>query len=340
MQFFRNTSRIAVLGGALLGAFMMTQPALAEMKDVNIANQYSMAHLPLMVMKSEGLVEKRLKEQGLDDTTVNWLNLAGSSTMMDGLLSGSLQVASTGTTGFAILWDRTRGKVKAIGGQALTPTELVVRDPNVKSIRDLTEKNRIAVPAVGVSPQAIFLRMAALKEYGKDDVDHFDKMTVTMAHPDAYAAMLSGTGGVDAHFAPPPFPQWEMEKIPGARILLNSDDLTNGPTTTTVLMATEAFRKDNPKTFAAVSAALRDATDFINANPKAAAEIYLKALNNTKDSVEETTAILTGPGMAFTATPKGTVALFSAMNEIGLLKRKPSDWKELVFEEAYDLNGN
>ncbi len=340
MPFRTKICRRTLLSAMVAGVTLATAPAFAEVKQINIANQYSMAHLPLMVMKDQGFVEKRLKAQGLDDTTVNWLNLAGSSAMMDGLLSGGLQVASTGTSGFAILWDRTRGQVKAIGAQTYMPTILVTRDPDVKSPKDLTDKNRIAVPAVGTSPQAIFLKMAALELYGKDKVNHFDKMTVTMAHPDAYAAMLSGAGGVDTHFSPPPFPQWEMERVPGARIILNSDDLTGGPATTTVVMANEKFRADSPKAFAAVSAGLRDAIDYINAHPKEAAEIYLRALKNTKDSVEETAALITAPGTTFTYVPKNTVKLFDAMYDVGVLKRKPNDWKELFFPELHDVNGN
>lgn len=340
MHILKTACRAALLCGAMMSAGPAISPALAETNNIKIANQYSMAHLPLMIMKEQGMVEKQLKAQGLDDTKVTYINLAGSSAMIDGLLSDSLQVASTGTTGFAVLWDRTQGEVKAIGGQALTPTLLVTRDPKVKTIKDLTLQNRIAVPAVGVSPQAIFLKLAAFKEYGKGKSDHFDKMTVTMAHPDAYAAMLSGQSGIDTHFSPPPFPQWEVDRIPGARVILNSDDLLGGPSTTTVMISTEKFRNANPKTVAAISAALREATDFINENPRAAAEIYLRALNNTKDSVDDTVKELTGPGMEFTAVPKATVKLFSAMNDIGALKRKPNDWKELFFPEAHDLDGN
>lgn len=344
MKVFRKISRRSMVGAALTalvaGAALHGAPAFAEVAEINIANQYSLAHLPLMVMKDQGFVEKELKARGLEGVKVNWLNLAGSSAMMDGLLSGGLQVASTGTSGFAILWDRTRGKVKAIGAQTYMPTILVTRDPDVKSIKDLSEKNRIAVPAVGTSPQAIFLKMAALELYGKDKVNAFDKLTVTMAHPDAYAAMLSGAGGIDSHFSPPPFPQWEEEHVPGAHVILNSDDLTGGPATTTVVMASEDFRSASPKAFAAVSAALRDAIDYINANPKSAAESYLRALNNKRDTVEDTTKILTGPGMTFTYIPKNTVKLFNSMYDVGVLKRKPSDWKELFFAEAYDLDGN
>jgi len=64
---------------------------------------------------------------------------------------------------------RTRGH--AAGGEGrlrlqLLPTALNTRDPNIKSLADYTEKDKIAVPAVKVSNQAIFLQMAAAKLYG------------------------------------------------------------------------------------------------------------------------------------------------------------------------------
>jgi NitT/TauT family transport system substrate-binding protein len=341
MEFkLRTLIRGAAAGLIAWGTVLAAMPVSAEVKDIKIARQYSIGHLPLMVMKDQQLLEKRLKARGLSDVTVTWVNLAGSAAMIDGLLSGSLQVASTGTSGFAVLWDKTKGDVKAIAAQTTLPVFLVTRDPNVKSPNDLTEKNRIAVPAVGVSPQAIFLKMQAMQLYGKEGVGHFDKMTVTMSHPDAFAAMLSGAGGIDTHFAAPPYDRWEVERIPGARVILNSDDLTGGPATATVLMASEKFRKESPEAYAAVSAALRDAIDLINKNPRLAAEILLKELNNKKDSVEDTVKIMNGPGMSFSYTPKNIVKLFNAMYDIGVLKRKPTDWKELFFPDAHTLDGN
>ncbi len=340
MSFFKKPSRIAMISALVGSLFVAAAPARAEVETIKVANQYSFGHLTLMIMKDQQFLEKQLKAQGLDQTKVDWVSLAGSSAMIDALLSGGVHVASTGISGFGVLWDRTRGEVKAVGGQVSLPTLLVTRDPNVKSVYDLSEKNRIAVPAVGVSPQAIFLKMAALKEYGKDKVDHFDKLTVTMAHPDAYAAMLSEGSGVDAHFAPAPYPEWELERIPTARVILNSDDLTGGPATTTVLMSTETFRKNNPKSFAAVNAALRESITFINEHPRQAAEILLKTMNNTKDSVDDIEKQIADPSVKFDYVPHNTVKLFNAMSEIGVLKRKPADWKELYFPEAHELGGS
>ena len=78
------------------------------------------------------------------------------------------------------------------------PAYLMTRNPNIKSIRDFTDNDRIALPAPKVSVQAIMLQMIAEKTFGKFDV--LDKLTVGMSHPDGTAAMLSGKLEVQSHF--------------------------------------------------------------------------------------------------------------------------------------------
>lgn len=333
-----QTSLLAV--SMAVAATTMSAPTRAEVTDLKLATQYSLAHLPLMVMQYQDFLRNRLDEQGLEKTDITWMSLAGSSAMIDGILSGSLHISSTGTTGFGILWDRTKGNVKALAAQGSMPVVLVTREPDVTSIEELPEGSRIALPAVGTSPQAIFLKIAAFQRYGKEGVNRFDKMTVTMAHPDAYAAMLTGASGVNAHFTLAPFSDWELERIPGSSVILNSDEVTGGPSSTTVIIATEDFRKKNPKTFEAVSKAARDAIDFINAEPEAAAKIYLQALRNEKESVSDVVRQMTDPSVTFDYAPSNMVSLFEGMHQVDVIKRTPGDWKELFFPEAHDLNGS
>jgi NitT/TauT family transport system substrate-binding protein len=330
----------AATAAAAAGLALAPRPVRAAVPEIRLAQQASLAHLPLMIMQHEGLLERQLASRGLGQTRVSWMSLAGSSAMIDGMLSGSLQVASTGTSGFAILWDRTRGKIKAIASQCETPTLLVARNPAIRSLDEMPEGAKIALPAVGTSPQAIILKLAALKKYGPADIGHYDRLTVTMAHPDAYAAMLSGASGIEAHFAAPPYTRWELDRIPGAHVLLASDDVTGGPVSTTVAMAGEDFRKENPQGFASVNAALREAIDFINASPEPAARIYLDVVGDGSDMLADTVAQITDPRMKFDYTPSRMLPYLKGMHDIGMVGRQPSDWRELFFEEAHDLAGS
>ena len=103
-------------------------------------------------------------------------------------------------------------EVKAASGFNFLPLQLNTRNPNIKSIRDLTDKDKIALPAVKVSMQAIILQMAAAQAFGEANYTKLDGLTVSMAHPDAMAALLSGAGEINNHFTSPPFMQKELEK--------------------------------------------------------------------------------------------------------------------------------
>ncbi|MCE9638642.1 MAG: ABC transporter substrate-binding protein, partial [Betaproteobacteria bacterium] len=135
----------------------------AEVGELKIAIQDGLAYLPFIVMQHNSLVEKHAKAAGVDNLKVQWSKLASSAVMNDGLLSGSLNIATGGVPGLTTLWAATRGNmnVRAVGAWVSVPNYLNVRNPAVKSAADLTDKDRIAVPAVKVSNQAIYLQMLA-----------------------------------------------------------------------------------------------------------------------------------------------------------------------------------
>ena len=54
------------------------------------------------------------------------------------------------------------------------PLYLNTINPNVKTIKDFTEKDRIALPAVRVSMQAVILQMAAEKVFGEGQEHKLD----------------------------------------------------------------------------------------------------------------------------------------------------------------------
>src|ERR1700689_3305737 len=61
--------------------------------------------------------------------------------------------------------------------------------PEIRTIADFGDNDQIALPAT-TSPQAVVNCMAAEKNFG--DYRHLDKLLVSMPHPDATAALLSG----------------------------------------------------------------------------------------------------------------------------------------------------
>ncbi len=125
------------------------------------------------------------------------------------------------------------------------------------------------------------MQYAAAKRWGDKDYDRLDKLTQAVPHPDAAAAIIAGGTEITAHFGNPPFQDQELAGNPKAHIVLNSYDVLGGPSSATVLYATEKFRDNNPKTYGAFVAALADAARFVAANPEAAADIYIR-VNNAK----------------------------------------------------------
>ena len=185
----------------------MAGSATAEVSEISVAQQYGVSFLPLMVMERDKLVEKRAKAEGLGEIKVNWVSVAGPSVMNDGIISGAIQFIAVGAPSLITLWDKTKANVQVKGMSAMTtyPLYLNVRNPDVKSIKDFTDKDRIAVPSVKVSTQAIMLQMEAAKLYGDANYGKLDAFTVGLSHPDALLALTNSVGGVDAHFATSPF---------------------------------------------------------------------------------------------------------------------------------------
>ena len=121
-------------------------PVRAEMAEINVAQQYGISYLPLMLMEEQKLIEKHAKAAGVD-VKVGWAKFAGGNVMNDALLSNSLQFASGGVGPFLTLWSRTRGNldVKAVAAINSMPLYLNTRNPNVKSLKDFTDKDRIEI---------------------------------------------------------------------------------------------------------------------------------------------------------------------------------------------------
>ncbi len=314
-------------------------PARAEMDEITVAKQYGISYLPLMLMEEGQLVEKHARAAGVE-VKVSWATFAGGNVMNDALLSNSLQIASGGVGPLVTLWSRTRGNLDVRGVAALNsmPLYLVSRDPQVKTVRDLSDKDRIGLPAAKISVQALALQMAAEQTFGPGQQNRFDALTVSMAHPDAMQALLSGQSEVNAHFGSPPYQYQELSR-PGMHLVLNNYDVMGGAVTFNVVWTTAKFRNDNPKLYAAFVAALDEAQALINNDKHAAAQAYLR-ISKDKDTVEEIERMLSDPQVVFTTTPQNVMKYADFMYRTGAIKVKPDSWKDLFFPNVYALPGS
>jgi NitT/TauT family transport system substrate-binding protein len=331
MSLFRSPL-IVVLALALASA-----GAHAAGNELRIAQQYGFSYLQLNYMQQRHLIEQQAKAAGLPDVKVTWSRFAAGNVMNDALLSGSLDIASGGVAPPIVLWDKTRDTldVRMIAAMVSAPLYLNTTNPAIKSLSDFTAQDKIALPAVKVSNQATILAMAATQQLGKDKADSLNALTVSMSHPDGMAALLNGA--VTAHFTSPPFQNWEL-KDPRVHRVLNSYDVMGGPLTFTVLWTTSRFRSENPALYRAFLAALKQATDMINADKRAAAQLYVDT-TKSKEPVDEVYELLSSPEIEFTMTPRQIFKYATFMHDNGQIKHAPASWKDLFFEDVYALPG-
>lgn len=324
--------------GLLSGLILASASAHAE-GTLRVAQQFGIAYLLMDVARDQQLVEKHGKAAGVD-ITVEWKQISGAAAMNEALLAGALDVVTAGTPPMLNLWDRTQGRqnVKGIASLGSIPSFLLTNAPHIQSLDDFTEKDRIAVPSAIVGFQPRTLQIEAAKRYGNDQYKRFDAISISLPHPDATAALLSGGSEITAHFSSAPF-QYQALENPQVRKLLSSYDVLGGPGTMNVLYTTEAFHKQNPKTYQAFYDALEEAEAFVKANPEQAIDIYIRQQNSKLDR-DFIKRIIEDPEVNFTITPERTFVYAQKMHELGILKNAPASWTDYFFPQVHGRPGS
>jgi NitT/TauT family transport system substrate-binding protein len=217
------------------------------------------------------------------------------------------------------------------------PMYLVTNNPNVKSIRDFTDNDRISMAGAGTSIQTIVLQMAAAKEFGDANYARLDPITIALPHPEALTVMLSGKSEVNSHMASPPFSYIE-DSTPGVHRVFSTVDVL-GNITLDMTYASRRFFDANPKLCAAFIAAMEEANALIARDKTKAAQIYL-AVSKQKSSPQEIVRILNDPNSKFSTVPDGTMKYAEFMFRVGTIKAKPASWKELFFPPIHSAAGS
>ena len=306
---------------------------------ISIAQQFGIGYLILDVVQDQKLIEKHGKAQGLD-IQVQWNQVSGATAMNEALLAGSLDVVSAGVPPMLTLWDRTRGRqnVKAIAALGSLPNYLITNNPKVKTLKDLGEKDRIAVPAAGTGFQSRTLQIETARLFGKDDFKRFDSISVSLPHPDATAALIAGGSEITTHFSSAPFYYQALENR-NVHKVLSSYDILGGPATFNVLYTTQKFHDENPKTYKAFYAALVEAAQIIRADKAKAADTFIR-VQKSKLPREFVRRIVEDPENDFTVSPYRTHVYADELHKLGVLKNRAASWKDYFFEEAYAQPGS
>ena len=143
----------------LAAGLALLAPVLANAQqktEISISRQPGILYFPTHVIEKQQLIEKHAAKLGLANVSVKWMDFANGGAQQDALISGNVDIINTGTGPLLLLWDRTKGGIKGIVASSAGPLVFVSRDPKIKTLNDLTAGDKIAVPTVRVSTQAIF----------------------------------------------------------------------------------------------------------------------------------------------------------------------------------------
>jgi NitT/TauT family transport system substrate-binding protein len=336
----RATLMKAVTGSALAAVIAagMATPAAAETNKVRLAEQFGLLYVPLNVVVDRKLIEKHAKLLGLPAPKVELYKISGGANINKALLANQLDFGAAGVGPALKLWGKTEGRFKAAFNMTDMPLKLITNDPGVKKIEDyLTIKDhKIATPAAKVSIQAVVLQMAAQRIWHQ--ADKLDHLVVSMKHPTALAAILSGGQTVKSHFATLPY-SYEELKSGKAHEVTNSYKLLGGEHTALVMIAGKDFKEANPKTFQAVSDAFLESYDWIDKHPAEAAEIFIRATKTKLDPAAVKAMIADHEEVRYTGEPKMTMEFAKFLHGIGDIPEAKT-WKDYYWENNYKQNGS
>jgi NitT/TauT family transport system substrate-binding protein len=330
----------AAATSALVLAFFASagMPAAAETGKVRIAEQFGLLYLPQNIVHERKLIQKHAVAAGLPEPKVELLTISGGANINKALLSGNLDFAAVGIGPLLKLWGKSEGRFKGAISMSDMPLKLVTNDPKVKTIKDYltVEDHKIAMPAAGVSIQAQVLQMAAQKLW--NEPNKLDHLVVSMKHPTAVAAMLSGGQAVKSHFATLPYSYEELHsgKI---HLVLSSYDLLGSSHTTVAMITGKEFKEKNPKTYKAVVDAYAESYDWIYKNPDEAVKIFVKATKSKLDPKAIRAMIGDKQEIEYSAVPKHTKEFADFLHKTGDIPAAKS-WKDYFWENAHGQAGS
>lgn len=336
----RRQALAAVAGGA--GA--LAAPAIVRAQaplTVKFAQQRGLLYLPVDLMVTGGILQQEATKLGLGKIEATATALSGPGPILDALLSGAADYGTAALPSLLTLWEKTRGtanEVRALGTVSNGAMTLYTINPNVKTIADFTEKDRIAVPTVRLSFNSMMLQMAAEQLW--NEPHRLDHLTVALGHPDAVTALSAGYGkaSITAHIAVQPFTSRGL-KLPGAHAITDSPTVFGGPLTQITLLVAKPTKEKNPTLFKAVANALEQSIKVANADKRAAAMLWKEA-QKAPDNIDDLVAQLNDPGFEFTSRPRRIAHFTAFLNRIGTMKAKVGDWKELFWETAHNQQGD
>lgn len=287
---------------------------------LRIAEQFGLAYAPLQLVKELKLIEKNLP-----GAEIEWRQMGNTASIREAMVADEIDAGFMAIPPFLIGWDKGM-KWKIATGLSASPVGLVVNRPDIKSLKDLTPTDKIAVPQPG-SVQHILLAMACERELG--DAKKLDNQLVTLAHPDGMNALISGKE-IAAHFTSPPYLIRELE-MAGMYQILDGKVAMGTEFTFIVGVTSEGFYTKKSKAYEAFVKSVEEAIKFINTDINSAAAILSKAYGmEEKELIKQ----LAWEGTGYSTAVHGIDQFAAFMKKTGYISKVPAGSNEIMWKDV------
>lgn len=307
--------RRVIAGGLLALLIVCNSAAQAEVKEVTVASTIGLAQFPGRVVYELHLIEKRAESLGVPDLKVSFQEVTSGNVVSQLVLAGRANVGISGNVPMFYLWDKTNGRIKGMTALSQGGMFLVTCDPRLKSLHDYSDNDRIAMTGLKTTTYAMLLQMEAAKEFGWNNRNRFDKISVAMADPEGMGAILSCKTNVKTQMTILPQSTLELASSKD-HVVFSSEQLLGHSYTFNVAFATTEFKRDNPKVYEAIVEAFGDAIKFVKDNPEKAAYMYVKdePFIGTRETAVKLIKGETPDHFSYTQVPKSTKAFMDFMS--------------------------
>lgn len=258
-SFWTKTLLLSSATAALMMLTGCSKQQAEEQVTLNIGFQkYGL----LPILKERGVLEKTLKEQGVN---VKWVEFPAGPQLLEGLNVGSVVFSEAGEAP-PIFAQAANSNLIYVANQPAAPKAealIVQKDSKIQSIQDL--KGKRVVLNKGSNVHYLLLKLLEANKLTLDDIH-----VVYLPPSDARAAFEKGA--VDAWVIWDPFFAAAEQQI-GARVIATGDNLVSNHQ---FYLADRKFAEAHPKVIQAVVNELNLSTEWVEANQDEAAKLLQK----------------------------------------------------------------
>jgi NitT/TauT family transport system substrate-binding protein len=226
-------------------------------------------------------MERGIYDRELEGTKVSPQLFISGPEAVSSILAGSIDAAYVGPGPLVTALSRAPGEILvAAGANEGGATLIAARGSGIRSVADLRGR-RVAIPAHG-NTQDLQLH-ELLRRAGLKPADQGGDVTLVVVRNPLLASAIT-TGVVDAAMAPEP---WGSVLVAdgAARVVLDSDQVLDGRSPTTILVVSRALAERRPDLVRALQRANAEAVALVRRDPALAGA----AFNRRLDEVSGTT---------------------------------------------------